>query len=778
MDSDRIPEKSTVESPSRFSIQYEDYAGENELIGRGGQAAVYEVQLGDEYPIDRIALKEPLDPDTLTRNFINSFLEEAKTWETVDQREREKSRWDTSEHIVGVIDTGDQLPWIAMEYMDGGSLKDRLNSANEGLPTEEALWIAECLCHGIEVAHSNGIAHLDLKPANVLFRETEGDNWEVAKIGDWGVARVLADETGTVENLSVSYAAPEQFAPDEFGEPDTLTDIHQLGAVLYTMITGIPPYSGSQLSVMHDVTTTELPPPPSDVRPGLSDAVDATVLTALETEKTERYDSVHGFKRAIQAVRRNERLPWIVDRRIENDTKPAEDKQQISDGLKRSESNEESRDLTKKSRSDDRSSTTADSDIDDGNDHGQASTGVPNTANQLSDGDVIKLAYTARTASGGQLVDTTDTTVAKEANVSVADQSTGSRIIVLGDQYLFESVEEDIIGKSVGDTGEVTIPAEQAWGERDPDNIRMVDVEKISESDPERGSTVEIDGEEGVLETAVGGRARVDFNHPLAGKDIKYTYEIVEYVGRKSELDLQYERRVAEAVDTHIPELDTGIQEEFFELEPTDSVPFVKTAGPLRIPVEDVFSISDLGTVLHGTVATGTVSTGEEVVVQPSDISGTVERIEMYHQGVSKAEPGDNIHIAIEGIDKSDARRGDVIGATDDPPTVADSFKAQIVVTDHPSVITAGYTPVFHAHTAQTACTIESIDQELVPSTGEVSEFDPDYIQSGDSAVVSVRPKKPLSVEAVSEIPELGTFTMRDMGQTIGIGKVVDITQD
>ena len=95
----------------------------------------------------------------------------------------------------------------------------------------------------------------------------------------------------------------------------------------------------------------------------------------------------------------------------------------------------------------------------------------------------------------------------------------------------------------------------------------------------------------------------------------------------------------------------------------------------------------------------------------------------------------------------------------------------------HPSVITAGYTPVFHAHTAQVACTIESIDAKINPSTGEVAEENPDFIKSGDAAKVTVRPQKPLSIEPSGEIPELGSFAIRDMGQTVAAGQVLEVNE-
>ncbi|MFB6299615.1 MAG: translation elongation factor EF-1 subunit alpha, partial [Halobacteriales archaeon] len=182
------------------------------------------------------------------------------------------------------------------------------------------------------------------------------------------------------------------------------------------------------------------------------------------------------------------------------------------------------------------------------------------------------------------------------------------------------------------------------------------------------------------------------------------------------------------------------------------------TDAPLRLPIQDVYTISGIGTVPVGRVETGMLNTGDDVSFQPSDVAGEVKSIEMHHEEVPEAGPGDNVGFNVRGVGKDDIRRGDVCGPADDPPTVAETFQAQIVVMQHPSVITAGYTPVFHAHTAQVACTVESIDQKIDPSSGDIEEENPDFIQSGDAAVVTVRPQKPLSIEPSSEIPELGSF--------------------
>ncbi|SIS12555.1 translation elongation factor EF-1 subunit alpha [Natronorubrum thiooxidans] len=199
------------------------------------------------------------------------------------------------------------------------------------------------------------------------------------------------------------------------------------------------------------------------------------------------------------------------------------------------------------------------------------------------------------------------------------------------------------------------------------------------------------------------------------------------------------------------------------------------TDAPLRLPIQDVYTISGIGTVPVGRIETGIMNIGDNVSFQPSDVGGEVKTIEMHHEEVPKAEPGDNVGFNVRGIGKDDIRRGDVCGPADDPPSVAETFQAQVVVMQHPSVITAGYTPVFHAHTAQVACTIESIDKKMDPASGEVAEENPDFIQSGDAAVVTIRPQKPLSIEPSSEIPELGSFAIRDMGQTIAAGKVLEV---
>jgi len=203
------------------------------------------------------------------------------------------------------------------------------------------------------------------------------------------------------------------------------------------------------------------------------------------------------------------------------------------------------------------------------------------------------------------------------------------------------------------------------------------------------------------------------------------------------------------------------------------TAPDKPTGLPLRIPVQDAYTISGIGTVPVGRVETGTMKPGDKVSFMPSGATGEVKSIEMHHEEIAEAVPGDNIGFNVRGIGKKDVRRGDVVGPASDPPTVADEFTAQIVVLQHPSAITAGYTPVFHCHTAQTACTFLSIDKKLDPRTGQVAEENPTFIKAGDAAIVTIKPTRPMVIEPYKEIPQLGRFAIRDMGATIAAGMCI-----
>jgi FKBP-type peptidyl-prolyl cis-trans isomerase SlyD len=152
----------------------------------------------------------------------------------------------------------------------------------------------------------------------------------------------------------------------------------------------------------------------------------------------------------------------------------------------------------------------------------------------LQNGDFVELDYTAWTVEGEQLVDTTDPEVAEEEGVG-EDQEFGPRTVVLGQGHIFQAVEDDIVGKDVGDSGTVIVSAAEAFGEYDEEEVRTVSANKIPEDDRYPGAHVDVDGEHGHVETIIGGRARVDFNHPLAGEDIEYEYEILREIDDREE---------------------------------------------------------------------------------------------------------------------------------------------------------------------------------------------------------------------------------------------------
>jgi FKBP-type peptidyl-prolyl cis-trans isomerase SlyD len=184
----------------------------------------------------------------------------------------------------------------------------------------------------------------------------------------------------------------------------------------------------------------------------------------------------------------------------------------------------------------------------------------------LSEGDFVTLAYTARTVEDGSLVDTTDRETAEEEGVAEEDQEFEPRTIVVGAGHLFDPVEDAIVGGEVGDEGSVTVEATEAFGEYDDEEVRTVSADKIPEDDRYPGAHVEVDGEEGHLETIIGGRARVDFNHPLAGEDIEYDYEVLDVIEAREE-------KARALLSTYLDmELEVRIEtDEVEELQPVES---------------------------------------------------------------------------------------------------------------------------------------------------------------------------------------------------------------
>ncbi|WP_251342306.1 serine/threonine-protein kinase [Haloplanus halophilus] len=265
---DRIPRAPDV------SVDYADLTDERP-IGGGGNADVTLATLPARTGDVPLAIKKPRLSGTLHADAVDRLLREAETWDKLDDHD----------HVVGVVDYGaEPLPWIAMEYMDGGHLGERAGR----LGTAQALWTALAVTTGVRHAHRRGVAHLDLKPENVLFRSVDGA-WDVPKVADWGLSKHLLDRPESVDGLSPHYAAPEQF-DDAYGPTDDLTDVYQLGAVFYDLFTGRPPFEGDSTAVMRAVLD-DSPPPPSAVA-DVPEALDDVVMTALAKDRDDRYDDI------------------------------------------------------------------------------------------------------------------------------------------------------------------------------------------------------------------------------------------------------------------------------------------------------------------------------------------------------------------------------------------------------------------------------------------------------------------------------------------------------
>lgn len=198
---------------------------------------------------------------------------------------------------------------------------------------------------------------------------------------------------------------------------------------------------------------------------------------------------------------------------------------------------------------------------------------------------------------------------------------------------------------------------------------------------------------------------------------------------------------------------------------------------PLRIPVQDVYSITGVGTVPVGRVETGVLKEGDKLIFLPANKEAECKSIETHHVRIPQAEPGDNIGFNVKGVAKTDIHRGDVAGHPENPPTVAKEFIGQIIVVHHPTAIAQGYTPVLHIHTATVATTFLELISKIDPRTGQVVEEKPSFLKTGDGAVVRLKPIEPVVAEPFSQIPQLGRFAIRDMGTTVAVGVVKEITQ-
>jgi elongation factor 1-alpha len=198
---------------------------------------------------------------------------------------------------------------------------------------------------------------------------------------------------------------------------------------------------------------------------------------------------------------------------------------------------------------------------------------------------------------------------------------------------------------------------------------------------------------------------------------------------------------------------------------------------PLRLPLQDVYKIGGIGTVPVGRVETGVIRPGMVVQFAPVGLQTEVKSVEMHHESLPEAGPGDNVGFNVKNVPVKDLKRGFVASdAKNDPAMGCASFTAQVIVLNHPGEIKNGYTPVLDCHTAHISCRFAVIEQKMDKRTGKTLEETPKCIKSGDAAIVKMEPSKPMCVEAFTEYPPLGRFAVRDMRQTVAVGviKAVD----
>jgi elongation factor 1-alpha len=213
-------------------------------------------------------------------------------------------------------------------------------------------------------------------------------------------------------------------------------------------------------------------------------------------------------------------------------------------------------------------------------------------------------------------------------------------------------------------------------------------------------------------------------------------------------------------------------------LEALDAIkpPKRPTEKPLRLPLQDVYKIGGIGTVPVGRVETGIIKAGMLVTFAPANVSSEVKSVEMHHEMLEQAVPGDNVGFNVKNLSIKDIKRGMVAGdAKVDPPQGVASFEAQVIVLDHPNRIMAGYTPVLDCHTAHIACKFNALLSLMDKRTGKKVEDNPKFLKSGQAGMVEMMPSKPLCVESYAEYPPLGRFAVRDMRKTVAVGVIKSV---
>jgi serine/threonine-protein kinase len=251
-----------------------------DVLGRGGMGIVFKAR---QSGLDRlVALKMVLAGADARPDEIERFKTEAKAVARLNH-----------ENIVQIFDVGerDGTPYFSLEYVDGGNLGKKVDKTPQ--PPKDAALMVEKLARAMHVAHEKGIVHRDLKPANILL--TAGGE---PKITDFGLAKLTGSDSGKTRDGSImgtpSYMAPEQARglAKEIGPP---TDIYSLGAVLYDLLAGRPPFQGTTVLETLDQVRSQEPVPPTDFLPKTPKDLETITLKCLQKEPQKRYESANAL---------------------------------------------------------------------------------------------------------------------------------------------------------------------------------------------------------------------------------------------------------------------------------------------------------------------------------------------------------------------------------------------------------------------------------------------------------------------------------------------------
>merc|ERR1719245_1848938 len=197
------------------------------------------------------------------------------------------------------------------------------------------------------------------------------------------------------------------------------------------------------------------------------------------------------------------------------------------------------------------------------------------------------------------------------------------------------------------------------------------------------------------------------------------------------------------------------------------------TDKPLRLPLQDVYKIGGIGTVPVGRVETGIIKPGMVITFAPVGLTTEVKSVEIHHESLPEAVPGDNVGFNVKNVSVKDIKRGYVASdSKNKPASGVQDFTAQVIVLNHPGQICNGYSPVLDCHTAHIACKFAEIKEKVDRRTGKSTEANPKFIKSGDAGIGELIPSKPMCVEAFSDFPPLGRFAVRDMRQTVAVGVI------